>query len=311
MSSSRTLAERTNVSYVSRSMGGTSLRALTFTYVTSRTKQGIITRKTAALEDYVLRGLCQVAGNRAPRQLGRKDIQRWLEKNQHLAASTREAQWGTIRRFLDWLVEEKHLARNPMRKMAGPKATKRAKRALGGQDAANILSACPDQRARLMVVLGLQVGLRRGEIAGLRTENVDFQRQAVTVTGKGAHERVVPIPEEAMGELKAYLAQEPATSGPLIRSYKTGRGISPARVGQVVTQACIDAGIKHRPYDGVSTHALRHTAATDVFVESRDLRAVQAMLGHSSLHTTDRYVAGLDLTALREAMAGRRYDVAS
>jgi integrase/recombinase XerC len=300
-----------SVSYISPLMGGKTLRALTFAYVSERRATGRIARSTATNEAYVLRGFADVAGNRKPSQLGRKDVERWLSETQHLAASTRATEWRVIRGFLDWLVETRRLARNPMRKIPPPKATKKAKRALSGQDAANVLAACPDQRARVIVVLGLQMGLRRGEISRLRVECVDFRRRAATVLGKGGHERVVPLTSAAVAEIKALLRQEPATAGPLIRKQQGKGGVTPQRVYQIVAKACVDAGVKVHPFDGVSTHALRHTAATDVYASCRDIRAVQAMLGHSSLATTDRYIRGLDLSSLSEAMDGRWYGEAS
>ena len=68
-----------------------------------------------------------------------------------------------------------------------------------------------------------------------------------------------------------------------------------------------DAGIKHRRRDGVSAHALRHTAASDVLDECGDLRVVQAMIGHIHLATTAVYLRRADLAQMREAMAGRDY----
>jgi site-specific recombinase XerC len=71
------------------------------------------------------------------------------------------------------------------------------------------------------------------------------------------------------------------------------------------------AGVKRRPYDGNSAHALRHTAASDVLEVSGDLRAVQAMLGHSQLQTTSIYLRRAELGRLRDAMTGRPYRLAA
>jgi len=84
-------------------------------------------------------------------------------------------------------------------------------------------------------------------------------------------------------------------------------GIRPNRVGDIVRQVCWDAGVKGCSWDGVSTHALRHTAATDVHRATGDVLAVQAMLGHSSLAVTQVYVQGLNVEQLRTAMEGRSY----
>jgi integrase len=86
--------------------------------------------------------------------------------------------------------------------------------------------------------------------------------------------------------------------------------LAPDTISGMVSEWMRAAGVKSWARDGVSAHALRHTCASDVLEHSKDLRAVQDMLGHRHLQTTSVYLRRANLDRLREAMGGRRYLVA-
>jgi integrase len=131
---------------------------------------------------------------------------------------------------------------------------------------------CPDPDTRLMVMLAAHAGLRRHEIAGLRRE--DLTPWGLRVRGKGGRVRMLPV----VGDLAAELSARPA--GFVFPSTRTASGhVSDGTVQQRVRKAC-----------GVAPHALRHRFATRVYEATGDLLAVQQLLGHASVATTQRYV---------------------
>jgi integrase len=169
------------------------------------------------------------------------------------------------------------------------------------------LAACHDTRGQLIVMLMVQMGLRCCEVAGLQRGDVDRGAGLVRVIGKGGHERIVPIPAEADGILADYLAEAVGSAGPLIRSkLHPQRGLAADTIGGLVVDYMKAAGIKTGPRDGVSAHALRHTAATDMLRAGAHIRDVQQVLGHAHLATTEVYMP-LVVRSLADAMEGRHY----
>lgn len=173
-----------------------------------------------------------------------------------------------------------------------------------------MLLAATDERERVIVLPGLQEGLRCCEISNLELGDTDLDDRVLRVIGKGGHERFVPLSDQTARAIRGYLAVYPATAGPLIRSYRhTTRSLTPGRVSDMVSRVFRDAGVKQAPRDGRSAHALRHTAATAVLRNCNgNIKLVQQFLGHQSSQTTDRYTSQLlAVTELRDAADGREY----
>jgi integrase len=145
-----------------------------------------------------------------------------------------------------------------------------------------------DDRTRLAIMLAGQCGLRRGEIARAQREDVerDLSGWSLRVTGKGGHERIVPLPD-ALAET---ILSRPA--GWLFPS-PAGGHLTPHWLGRTISDAL---------GSGLTTHTLRHRAGTTAYAGTHDLRAVQEMLGHSKPETTACYVAIPD-SAIRAAVA--------
>jgi integrase/recombinase XerC len=159
----------------------------------------------------------------------------------------------------------------------------------------------------LIVLWMIQAGLRCCEIERLQIGDIDRGRRMARLTGKAGHERFVWLPDELEDALNAYLREYPASSGPLIRSYR--RPNMPLRadtISGMVTQWMWEAGIKVAARDGVSAHAGRHTAATDMLLNGASARDVQYVLGHAHLATTERYLPP-EVRGIVAAMDGRRY----
>jgi site-specific recombinase XerD len=286
---------------------GIDLRSLATTYVRSRVRRGDLTPATGRGTRSKLERFADSFGARSVMNITERSVNRWLETIGHMASATRRNHWSTISTFLDWLALEGHIKGNPMRHMRAPRVPRRQPRALAPEDVGRVLEVCPDTRARLLVLIKAQCGCRRIEIARMEIGDIRFSERTVRVVGKGGHERDLPVPDEAWETLTGYLREYPASTGPLIRSYNDPhRGLSPSTISHMLSDLMYRAGVKGSAHDGVSGHALRHTAATDMLRSGAHVRDVQAALGHAHLVTTERYLPTL-VRGLAETMAGRRY----
>jgi integrase/recombinase XerD len=145
-------------------------------------------------------------------------------------------------------------------------------------------------RDRALLEVLYASGLRAGEIVGLRLENYLREEKLLRVIGKGNRERVVPIGEKAVRALDSWLARgrpllvKPKTGGEIFLG-EHGRGLTTARVWQIVRDMAKLAGLSKK----IWPHLLRHSFATHLLSHGADLRAIQEMLGHASLATTQVY----------------------
>lgn len=287
--------------------GGKVLSELVAPYLRERVRRRELTPLTARNHDTALRQFAALYGKRPVARLARRDLERWLEVYGYLAAGTRRSRFSMLRTWFNWLVDRGYVKRSPCYGMKGPRKPRSVPRALPYVAVQTTLQAAPDQRARLIAVLMVQQGLRAMEVSGLELGDIDLRERMMRVVGKGGHERVLPITNETMVELLRYLGQCPASGGPLIRSYQyPTRALTAGTVGNICRRMLYDAGVKQRPRDGVSGHALRHTCLTDMLRNGAHVRDVQAAAGHESLATTETYLPLL-VGTLGDAMEGRHY----
>lgn len=146
---------------------------------------------------------------------------------------------------------------------------------------------------RLMIRLGAECGLRRGEIARVHSDDVvaDSAGRSLIVRGKGDKQRIVPLPDDLAGIIMD------------ARGY-----LFPGRFGGHVEESYIGDHISRLLPDGYAAHTLRHRFATTAYAATHDLFVVAELLGHESVETTEHYVAMPD-GRLREATAAVRLDV--
>ena len=285
-----------------------TMKTLTHRYVLERRRRGELGPHTWRVHDSVLRRFAVTVGTKPPRKLSRRDIDRYLETVGHLAPATRRNRVSIVRGFCRWLADNGHVSSDPMHGLRPPRPPRSVPRALSREQVTAALGAAGDQRSRLVIVLMVQQGLRRAEVAGLQVGDLDIAHRQMRVVGKGGHERFVWITDETVRELKLYLDEHPASDGPLIRSYLCPHcPVGATYIGRIVARALYAAGVKHAPRDGISGHALRHTAATDMLRHGAHVRDVQAVLGHAHLVTTERYLPRL-VGTLEQAMEGRTYN---
>lgn len=218
--------------------------------------------------------------------------------------SIRRAQ-SALRAYFAFLSDEGVLDADPSDRMDSPKAPMPLPEFLTREEAARLVEAVdPDSRAhwrdRAILELLYATGMRVSELVGLETSMLDLKRRDCLVQGKGGKERLVPVGRAACEALDRYLRGvrprlDKGRSGGAVFLNQRGTRLTRAGVWTIVRKAAARAGISR----AVSPHALRHTCATHLLEGGADLAAVQEMLGHASIATTERY-AHLDREHLRE-----------
>jgi integrase/recombinase XerC len=216
---------------------------------------------------------------------------------------------STLRSFFRWACREGHLDKSPAKGLATPKLPKPLPRSMTVPDTERLLAADDEdglipERERALFELLYASGLRVSEAAGLDLEDVDFSSRLVRVTGKGSRERIVPFGDAAADALQEYLPSRAALrhradpggdeGEPLFVNARGGR-LTTRSMARLLKRRLRAAGL---PED-ISPHALRHTFATHLLQAGADLRAIQELLGHASLSTTQKYTH-LDAARLRE-----------
>lgn len=274
---------------------------LAIVYVRERVRAGQLKGESPRTVRYTLDTFVQVVGwERSPNRITRSHVEKWLERKP-LAEASRRSQLSIVRCFCKWLVRKGYARSDPTLDVAGPRQPRYVPRGVRHQVVSDTLAGCPDVRAELVITLEVQQGLRACEVVNLQLGDIDPEEKVMLVRGKGGHERVLPITDETWAAMGRYLAQFPASAGPLVRSYNhPNRGLTPHYVSRLVSQWMREAKA------GATGHALRHTAATDMLRGGAHLRDVQNALGHQSLATTQRYLPWV-VGDLRQAMAGREY----
>lgn len=289
--------------------GGDDMNTLTGhvrAYIAERIAVGKFTGRTPRQVHYRLTGFAESFGNRPIEQLGEKAVLRWLATIEHLAQASRSAYLSTVRCFTAWLTRRSILRTDPCRDIEAVPRPRRVPRALPHEAVTACLQACHDDRDKAIIMLAVGCGLRRAEIARLRWIDYDDHSRTLFVKGKGSNERIVPVPAEVRRVLAPIRGQ---SSAPVISPLDGPvRNLSPFTIWGIVDRILREAGVKLAAYDGISTHAFRHTAASDVLDECGDLRTVQQMLGHADLKTTAIYLRIAALGDVASAMEGRDYE---
>jgi integrase/recombinase XerD len=275
---------------------------LVLAYIRGRVARREIKHNTASRQRSILMGFAASYGKRPINLLGRKHIEHWMESRQDLSPASRRNEFQAVRQFTRWLTLEKRIKTDPCAQIRAPKVPRSVPRAMPADDIDRLLAVLPDARARLIIALMLRMGLRRGEVISVQVGDYDPAARTMSVTGKGGHTRLLPVPTDVEHAIRDYLAGRRWVAGPLIQREDGHGGLSDARVGQLVRAWMEQAGVKRHPGDGRAAHSLRHTMATNLVEVEPDLRVVQGALGHRSLTSTQIYLATADLPKMRAAM---------
>lgn len=248
------------------------------------------------LENYArdLRKLFLLTATTPLADLRSHHIRRYIAQlhGQGLGGRTLARMLSAWRSFFNYLMRDHQLKDNPCAGLRPPKTPKLLPQALSPDEASRLMempATTPlDLRDKAMFELLYSSGLRLAELVSLDSGDMDFSDAAVRVTGKGNKTRIVPMGSHAVAALQAWLAvraQIARTDERALFVGKSGKRISPRTVQLHLRQWGIKQGIA----SGVHPHLLRHSFATHVLQSSGDLRAVQEMLGHASISTTQVY----------------------
>jgi integrase/recombinase XerD len=232
-----------------------------------------------------------------PGQVARRALREfvYLLKDLGLSAATIRRQISAIRTYYGFLLSEGHVASDPSDRLEMPRRGRRLPDTLSVLEMEKLLvTPRADEplawRDRALLELGYGAGLRVSELCGLTLPSLRFGEGLVRVLGKGSKERLVPIGRGVIGPVSVYVHQiRPGLDrgGSRDRVLLNARGEPLSRVGAwgIVKRCARAAGIRKR----VTTHTLRHSFATHLLEGGADLRAVQEMLGHADLSTTQIY----------------------
>lgn len=212
------------------------------------------------------------------------------------APATLARKLSTLRGLCRFLSERGVLAADPTRLLPGPRRRRRLPRVLSLCDVEALLAAADGTeplalRDRTILELLYGCGLRSQEAVGLRLADVDAPQAQLVVRGKGGRTRVVPLGEEAAAAVRRYLergrprllSRGASDEGRLLLS-RAGRPLLTSDIRRLVVKYSQRAGV-----DAASPHMLRHAYATHMLERGADLRAIQELLGHASVSTTQVY----------------------
>ncbi|TMG98540.1 MAG: tyrosine recombinase XerC [Betaproteobacteria bacterium] len=247
--------------------------------------------------------LCALCGEKSVKVLMRAELARFLATLHGGGLSGRSlarmlSAWRTFFRFL---IERDPMVReDPTGGLKAPKSPKRLPSALTPDEAVRLVSIDGDDelalRDRALFELAYSSGLRLSELANLDVDRLDLTTGEVRVFGKGAKERIVPVGAPARTAIETWLAVRVALVAPTEPAMFIGvhgRRLSPRSIERRLAAWAIKQGLGRH----VHPHMLRHSFASHVLQSSGDLRAVQEMLGHASIASTQVYTH-LDFQAL-------------
>jgi integrase/recombinase XerC len=204
---------------------------------------------------------------------------------------------AAVRSLYRWLAQEGVVEQNPAALVSTPKLAKKLPRVPTIEEMNNVLDgpmpevAAFPERDRMMLELLYGCGIRNSELIGINTDDIRLSNEAILIRGKGKKERYVPFGDSVRIALAVYLPARQRrleeckkNSSALLINLRGGR-LTTRSVGRIIKKIAIAKGLS----PDVHPHTLRHAFGTHMLEEGADLRAIQEMLGHERLSTTQRY----------------------
>jgi integrase/recombinase XerC len=204
---------------------------------------------------------------------------------------------AAVRSLYRWLAREGLVEQNPAALVSTPRLPKKLPRVPTIEEMNSVLDgdmpecAAAPERDRAIFELLYGCGLRNSELTGIKLEDIHWSNASILVRGKGKKERIVPFGESAHQAMQAYLpvrlrllAETHRKTSALLLNQRGG-GLTTRSVGRIVKRIAVAKGLSPE----VHPHTLRHAFGTHMLEEGADLRAIQEMLGHERLSTTQRY----------------------
>jgi len=222
----------------------------------------------------------------------------WRMSEKGLAKTTLARKSAAVRAFTAWLYKNGKLESDPGLKLRSPKASRTLPKVLSREAMSGIFDALEPLSTKdnptgisdlLMVEILYGSGIRVSELVGLNLDDIDYSRKILRVTGKGNKQRMVPYSDPASDALAKWIRDGRnqfvnETSGNALLISSRGK-----RIGVRQVYALVAGVLAGTAVGAAGPHALRHSAATHLLDGGADLRAVQELLGHSSLATTQIY----------------------
>jgi len=205
---------------------------------------------------------------------------------------------AALRSLYKWLAQEGVVQQNPAALVGTPRLPKKLPRVPTIEEVNTVLdSAMPEcsafaERDRALLELLYGSGIRNSELTGINLDDIRWSNELILVRGKGRKERYVPFGDSAKAALEAYLPARQRVLGETKRTTERallinlrGSRLTTRSVGRIVKQIAVARGLS----PDVHPHTLRHAFGTHMLEEGADLRAIQELLGHERLSTTQRY----------------------
>ena len=248
--------------------------------------------------------LRHVAGaGRAIEALTRPDLEAWVRTQMGEGRSPRSVARAVaaVRGFYRYLARHGRIREDPAVDLQAPRAWQVLPKFLTSEEVERLLGA-PDVRTprglrdRAMIEVLYASGLRVSELVAMRAQDLQLEAGYLTTTGKGKKQRLVPIGDEAVSWVRRYLAEARPTllgrrSSPrLFVNARLGTGMSRVGFWKILKAYASQIGLSR----AISPHVVRHSFATHLLERGADLRAIQLMLGHADLSTTQIYTHILD-----------------
>jgi len=244
-----------------------------------------------------------------PLQITTEHVQGFIyEMAKELNPRTQSRLISGLRSFYDYLIFENYCESNPLERIEAPKIGRKLPDTLSVKDidlivAAVDLSKAQGERNCAIIETLYSCGLRVSELTELKISDLFFEEGFIKVTGKGNKQRFVPIGSLTQKYINLYkdhvrvqMKIEPAFNDTLFLN-RRGKQLSRAMIFTIVKTLALEAGIQKN----ISPHTFRHSFATHLLENGADLRAIQMMLGHESITTTEIYMH-VDKSHLKDAM---------
>jgi integrase/recombinase XerC len=239
------------------------------------------------------------AGSRRWKEIDHIALRGFLSQlyNMGLSKTSVARSLAAVRSLYRWLAQEGAVEQNPAKLLATPKLPKKLPRVPTIEEINSVLdgqmpeAAAFPERDRLMLELLYGCGIRNSELTGINLDDIRISAEAILIRGKGRKERYVPFGDSVQSALAAYLPVRQAALGQtrkntpaLLINHRGGR-LTTRSVGRIIKKIAIAKGLS----PDVHPHTLRHAFGTHMLEEGADLRAIQELLGHERLATTQRY----------------------
>lgn len=246
-----------------------------------------------------------------PERTSSRDLEIFIENLSEIgvAASTQIRVISSIKNFFQYLIYDESLQENPATTLESPRFSRKLPDTLSVEEIDAMIAQIPMDTAigirnRAIIETIYACGLRVSELIKLRISDLSFSEDYITVIGKGNKERIIPIAEQTQHYIRKYirevrqLKKTHKDSRDILFLNNRGKGLSRIMIFYIIKDLAVLAAIKKT----VSPHTLRHSFATHLIEGGAGLRAVQEMLGHESITTTEIYTH-IDRQYLQETVA--------